>query len=72
MSALKESPKDGGDREGRGLPEFQQKEDKGEGRGLGCKRRDVGVPGRESRLQEEASGRLHGGGGIQLGLVSWA
>lgn len=54
------------------MPEFQQKEDKGEGRGLGCKLRDVGVPGRESRLQEEASGRLHGGGGIQLDLVSWA
>lgn len=71
MSALKESSKDGGDREGHGLPEFRQKEDKDDGRGLGCRLRDVGVLGRESLLQEEASGRLHGVGGIQLGLVSW-
>lgn len=30
--------------------------------------RDVGVPRRESLLQEEASGSLHGGGDLELGL----
>lgn len=44
------------------------KDDQG---GLGCTVRDVGVPRMESLLQEEASGRLRGGGGIELDLVGW-
>lgn len=43
-----------------------------ESRGLGRWLRDAGVPGAGGGLlQKEASGRLRGGGGIQLGLVGW-
>lgn len=38
---------------------------------LGRELRDVGTPRREALLQGVASGSLHGGGGIELGLVGW-
>lgn len=66
MSALKESPKDGGDREGRGLPEFQQKEDKGDGRDWGA---SVGMwefPGGRA-----ASRRRHQEGFMEGVAYSW-
>lgn len=69
MSILKEPLKVGGDRERCKFPDFQEKENKGDRGGLGCTLRDVGVPRKESLLQEEASGRLHGRGGVGLGLL---
>ena len=71
VSALKESLRDGGDREGHRFTGFQDRENKGDGGGPGCKLRDMGVPRKESLPAEEALGRLHGGGGIEQGLVVW-
>lgn len=66
MSALKESSKDGGDREGHGLPEFRQKEDKGDRRGLGCRLRDVGGSGGRA-----SSRRRHQEGFMEWVAYSW-
>ena len=46
-------------------------ENKNNGGGLGCKVRDVGAPRMEALPQGLTSGRLHGGGGVELGRVGW-